>query len=188
MTDIGDSSSSLGPLRRATGRDVRFLVIARILGPVGVNGDVRAQMLTDFPEHFSQLSEVNVGDNLRPYRIVSAKPEGTTVVLKLAGVDDAEAGRALRNHELHIPIDQAMRLPTDQYYWHQVVGLKVRTDEGRELGEVTDVLRTGSNDVYVVGRGSNELLIPAIEDVILTIDPDRGLMIVHLIPGLVDEA
>jgi len=169
------------------GRDVRFLVIARILGPVGVNGHVRARVLTDFPERFSHLAEVNVGDNLRPYRIQSAKSEGSTVVLKLAGVDDAATGKSLRNQEIHIPIDRAMGLRGDQYYWHQVVGLRVKSDDGRELGVVTDVFRTGSNDVYVVGAGSNELLIPAIEDVVLNIDVEQGLIVVHLIPGLAEK-
>jgi ribosomal 30S subunit maturation factor RimM len=79
-----------------------------------VNGMVRAQVLTDFPEHFLELSVVNVGDNLRPYRIESVKPESVTILLKLEGVDDAAAGKLLRNQEIQIPIDQATRLPADQ--------------------------------------------------------------------------
>ena len=187
MTEAHTASPYPDPATHSRAREVRFLVIARILGPVGVSGLVRARVLTDFPEQFSRLPEVHVGDNLRPYRVESAKPEGSTVVLKLVGVDTAAVGKSLRNQEVQIPIDRATRLPVDQYYWHQILGLRVRSDEGRELGLVTDVLRTGSNDVYVVGTGSNEILIPAIEDVVRSIDVDHGLMTVHLIPGLDEQ-
>jgi 16S rRNA processing protein RimM len=188
MNEVKISSFTLKSPSRPSSQTIRFLVIARIIGPVGVDGVVRARLLTDFPEHFSQLTAVHVGDNLRSYRIESVRLDGTTVDLKLAGIEDATAARALRDHEIQIPIDQAMPLSPDHYYWHQIIDLRVYSDGGRDLGKVTDVLRTGSNDVYVVGHGRNELLIPAIEDVVVSIDLPGGTMIVHLIPGLDDQA
>lgn len=168
-------------------RDVRFLVIGRILGPLGITGAVRAQVLTDYPERFESLQTVHVGDSLRPYNIQSVKLEADSVVLKLAGIDDSSAALALRNQDLQIPVDQAVELPEGHYFWHQIIGLDVWSDTGQPLGKVTEVLRTGSNDVYVVGSGSNELLIPAIEDVVLNIDLRDRRILVHLLPGLVDE-
>ena len=79
------------------------------------------------------------------------------------------------------------RLEPDRFYWHEIVGLEVWTDTGENLGKVQQVLRTGSNDVYVVGTGAQEILIPAIEDVVKSIDVEAGKMTVHLIPGLIDE-
>jgi 16S rRNA processing protein RimM len=170
------------------GQAVRFLVIGRILGPVGVEGDVRVQALTDFPERFEKLSSVHVGDNLRPYGIKRVRLEGgENVLLKLDGVDTADAARAMRNFELSVPIDQAVPLEADRFYWHEIVGLDVWTDTGENLGKVQQVVRTGSNDVYVVGTGAKEVLIPAIEDVVKSIDVTAGKMTVHLLPGLIDE-
>ena len=170
------------------GQAVRFLVIGRVLGPVGVDGEMRIQTLTDFPERFEKLSSVHVGDNLRPYAIKKVRLEsGENVLLKLDGVETADAARAMRNFELAVPIDQAVRLEPDRFYWHEIVGLEVWTDTGENLGKVQEVLRTGSNDVYVVGTGVQEILIPAIEDVVKGIDVKAGKMSVHLIPGLIDE-
>jgi 16S rRNA processing protein RimM len=140
--------------------------------------------MTDFPERFAALRTIHVGDNFRPYRIESSRIEGDTVILKLAGVDDATTARALRNMDLSVPADQAVELPQESYYWHQIVGMDVWSDEGRFLGRVTEVLRTGSNDVYVVSSDGRELLLPAIEDVILQVDVEHRRMVVHVLPGL----
>jgi len=162
----------------------RFLLVGQVMGPVGLFGEIRAHLLTDFPDRFAQLIEIHVGDNLRPYGVQSARIDGESVVLKLRGVDDAKAALALRGAELAIPASRAVELPPDSYFWHQIIGLDVWTDDGRLLGKVSEVLRTGSNDVYVVGHGQRELLLPAIEDVILNVDVDRKRLLVHLLPGI----
>lgn len=172
------------PVAPAASRGPNFLVIGRILGAVGTQGDLRARVLTDFPERFTQLSTIHVGDNLKPYRIQLVKLEEGTVLLKLSSIDTASAATALRNADLHVPIEEAVHLPADQFYWHQIIGLEVWTESGRSLGAVSDVLRTGSNDVYIVGRGARELLIPAIEDVVRDIDLSGRRMTVRLLPGL----
>lgn len=170
------------------GQEIRFLVIGRILGPVGLSGELRVQVLTDFPDRFLQLQTVNLGDNLRPYHVQRARLDRGTAVLKLAGVDDATVARALMNQDVQIPFSEAVELPPDQYFWHEIVGLDVWTDTGRYLGRVQEVLQTGSNDVYVVGQGATELLIPAIEEVVLSIDVATHRMTVHLLPGLEAES
>jgi len=170
-----------------TGQAVRFLVIGRILGPVGVSGEVRAQILTDFPDRFLELQTLHVGDNLRPYRLQSARLERETVLLKLAGISDLNTAQALAGQDIQIPIEQAVELPPDTYFWHQIVGLDVWTTNGQYLGTVSEVLRTGSNDVYVVGKGAQEILIPAIADVICSIDLPNRRMTINLIPGLADQ-
>ncbi len=167
--------------------DVRFLVVGRILGSAGLSGEVRAQILTDFPHRFEQLSAIHLGDNLRPYRVESVKLDGATVILKLDGVDDPSTAQALRNADLQVPIEQAVTLEPDQYYWHQIEGLEVWTDQGVILGRVNEVLRTGSNDVYVVRTGARDVLLPAIDEVIRDVDLANHRLVVHLIPGLVDE-
>jgi len=149
-----------------------------------LSGEIRVDLLTDFPDRFAQLAELNVGENLRPHQIQSRRLDGDSVVLKLRGIDDANAAQSLRDAFLSVPLENAVKLPPDNYFWHQIVGLDVWSDDERYLGKVSEVLRTGSNDVYVVGRGSRELLLPAIEDVVLSIDVERSRMVVHLLPGI----
>lgn len=173
--------------RTPGGAPVRFLVIGRVLGPIGLNGDVRAQFLTDFPERFERLETVYVGESLRPHRVQTVRMEPGTAVLHFSGIDDATAAHALSNLDLQVPIGDAADLPPDQYFWHQIIGIEVWTDDGTFLGKVADVLRTGSNDVYVVHDGAREVLLPAIEDVVRSIDLRANRMVVHLLPGLVDE-
>jgi 16S rRNA processing protein RimM len=75
-------------------------------------------------------------------------------------------------------------LPRGQFFWHQIIGLTVETADGRQLGRVEDVLRTGANDVYVVRGDLGEVLVPAIAPVVKRIDPDGGRLVVELIPGM----
>jgi 16S rRNA processing protein RimM len=187
---VKDPSNSSSPRRdrsrTPSGEAVRFLVVGRVLGPLGINGDVRVRLLTDFPGRFEHLQTVHLGDNLRPYRVGHARLEGGTVVLHLSGVDDAATAQSLANQDVQVPISEAVALPPDQFYVHEIVGLEVWTDAGRRLGNVVDVLRTGSNDVYVVRSGAQELLLPVIEDVVQSIDPASRRIVVHLLPGLED--
>ena len=163
------------------------LVVGRVLAPWGHRGEVRVEIMTDFPERFSSLEEVLVGEDHVPYRLQSARRHKGNVVLKLEGVDSPEQAATLRGELLYIPVSEAMPLGQDQYYYYQILGLDVWTREGRHLGQVTDILETGANDVYVVRDGGREVLIPALADVVQEVDLAGQRMIVTLPPGLVEE-
>jgi 16S rRNA processing protein RimM len=106
------------------------------------------------------------------------------VVLSLEGVEDRDAADALRGWLVQVPEQEAWKLPKGQYYWHQIVGLDVVTTDGRKLGTVAEILETGANDVYIIKREDGELLLPAIKDVVKKISPERGEMVVELLPGM----
>jgi 16S rRNA processing protein RimM len=109
------------------------------------------------------------------------------VILKLAGIDDANAAEALRNQSLLIPLSQLARLPPDSYYQHDILGLTVLLLDGRELGPIADILVTGSNDVYVIqGADGKQILIPAIKAVVKQIDLIRHTMYIDPLPGLLE--
>jgi 16S rRNA processing protein RimM len=163
------------------------LVVGRVLAPWGRAGQVRAEILTDFPERFSRLDEILVGEDHVPYRLQSARLHKGQVVLKLEGVDDPEQASELRGELLYIPTSEAMPLGEDQYYHYQIVGLDVWTDDGRYLGRITDILETGANDVYVVRQDGREVLIPALAQVVQEVDLAHQRMTVTLLPGLVEE-
>mgnify|MGYP005843099463 CR=1 FL=1 len=162
----------------------RFLIVGQVRAPHGVRGEVRVQILTDFPERFRQGAEVWIGPEPRPYTIENARFHEGDILLKLVSLDDRNAVEALRGAEVTVPMEQAMPLPEDTFYAHQIVGLDVWTDAGDRLGVVSEVLSLPANDVYVVDTPQGEVWLPAIADVILCIDLEQQRMIVHLLPGL----
>ncbi len=155
--------------------------IGRILAPVGVRGEIKVRPLTDFPERFDPGALVWLDGYAIAVR--SSRWQGRLVYLKLEGVDDRTAAEALRGKELQMP--EAAPLEEDGvFYQHDIIGLSVHDLTGKILGEVSEILATGANDVYVVRGELGELLLPAVEDVVKEIDSAGGRMIVDLLPGL----
>jgi 16S rRNA processing protein RimM len=163
----------------------RFLVIGEVMKPHGVRGEVRVLPHTDLPERFTWLKTVYLGEkNPRPVVVEAARLHQNLILLKLAGYDDRDAADSLRGEWLQVPESEAIPLEEGEYFLYQLVGLAVFSDEGEHLGELTRVLETGANNVFVVTGADREILLPDIDDVILAIDFDNGRMTVHLLPGL----
>jgi 16S rRNA processing protein RimM len=163
-----------------------FLLIGRVLGSTGHQGAIRVELLTDFPDNVLRQKTLHVGEELRPYAVETLRVDGNVATVKLAGVDDMATAMALRRAEVSIPRQAAQPLAEGEYFWHDVVGLTVVTDEGQTIGRVTSILRTGANDVYVVATDQGEVLIPVIEQVIVEISPERDLIVIKPMPGLLD--
>ena len=166
----------------AAGRSHDLIVVGEVTRPHGVRGAVRVLPVTDFPDRLLRLREVTLvhGGRARTMTVEQAEPAGRFVVMKLAGVDTPDAAAALRGATIEVPAADAVPLPPGQFYVFQIVGLRARTAGGEVLGEVVDVLRTGSNDVYVVRSSSGtETLLPAVEGVIEAIDLAAGEVVVR---------
>lgn len=145
-----------------------WLVIGRIAGVFGVRGELKVEPLTDFPERFAGLARIYLAG--REYAVEQSRPHKSQVLMKLAGIDTPEAASALAGRDIEIPRSEAVKLPEGHYWLDELIGYTVSTPDGRSLGMVTDVLRTGSNDVYVVGQGRQEVLIPGTRDAVRTLD------------------
>ena len=163
-----------------------YVAVGRILGPWGLGGDLKVEPLTDFPERFALGSSLYVEGVA--YVIESCRWHKGKVYIKLSGIDSATAAGALRQRFLEVPEEELKPLSEGEYYQFQILGLEVRTTEGQPLGKVTQILSTGSNDVFVVHGEGGELLIPALDDVIKAIDLDGGWMEVELMEGLLPPA
>lgn len=159
-----------------------YVAIGRIIGPRGQRGELDVEPLTDFPERFEAGRSVYLRG--RHCTIEAGHWHRGVVVLKLTGIDSAEQAQAFAGAYLELPESELRPLAPDTYYEFQLIGLPVLTEDGRLLGKITEILRTGSADVYVVRDDGNELLLPAIEDVIKQVDLDRHCVIVALIEGL----
>ena len=160
------------------------LIVGRILAPWGIRGEVKVEVLTDFPERFAPQKVVYL--NARPLEIESCRPHKQHLVVKLATIDSVEDTEKLRGQDLTIPSSELSRLPEGQYYTFQLIGLKVLTTDGEHLGQIADIMTTASNDVYIVKGKRGEILIPAIEDVVKSIDLEEGKMVIEAIEGLLD--
>lgn len=168
----------------------RFLIIGRIRKPHGVRGELKVAVLTDVPERFNWLETVVVtrkeGDdnNSLILSIESVRFHQQDALILFSGIESREAAGQLRNHWVKVPIEEALPLEEGEYYTHQAIGWAVLTSAGEQLGTVSGLIETGANDVFVVKTANGELLLPDIPDVIKTIDPTAGQLIVELMDGL----
>jgi len=146
---------------------------------------VKVEIMTDFPDRYSLLRKVYLGPKAVTFALEGFRLHRGAALLKLGGCHDRASVEKLRGQLVQIPIEEAMPLEADEYYEHQIVGLAVWTAGGEYLGTVDEVMSTGSNDVYVVRGEGQEILIPAIEDVVLEINLAQGRLVVELMEGLV---
>jgi 16S rRNA processing protein RimM len=161
-----------------------YLVVARVVAAHGIRGEVRCEVITDFPERFRSTSRLFLGSVHTPVDVERARSQKGSLLLKLADVDTRDAAERLRGVTLSVPGTEAVPLPPGTYFWHDIIGLRVVTTAGDDLGQVAEILQTGGNDVYVVKRGDAELLIPAIKDVVRGVDLGAGVMTVEMMEGL----
>lgn len=161
------------------------ILVGVLAGAHGVRGEVRVNPETDFPERFTELEAVflkPVRGEGAMVRILGARGHAGKgqVLLTLEGVGNREEAQALRGAELFIRASDLRPLPPGQYYEFEILGLQVVTEEGRELGPVTDIIRTGANDVYE----TPEALIPVVAQVVKEVDLEGGKLVVRWMEGM----
>ena len=167
----------------------RYLAVGRILRPHGVRGEVRVEVVTSYPDRLLQHAYFYIAPPGRPeaaqrYLVENMRWHREVLLLKLGGCDDRNGADELRGMLVQVPIEQAVPLEEGEYYHFQLIGMKVETESGEHLGQIVEVLETGANDVYVVRGAQGEVLLPAVDDVILDLDLDLKRMIVRLLPEM----
>ncbi len=122
------------------------------------------------------------------FLIESLRGHGTPLIIKFKGRDSIDDVQDLKGATLLVPREDFPPLEEGEYYRHDILGLRVFDDQDhRDYGTVTDIIETGSNDVYVVTDGERELLLPMIDDVVKQIDLEKGTLIFHRVEGLVED-
>ena len=165
-----------------------FLVIGKLRRPHGVRGEMLMEIITDFPERIKAGTRVFVGPQHQEQVIRSARGNAGTLLVAFETFNNSDEAGVLRNQYLYVRAEDRPPLPQGEYYHHQLIGLTVLTDEGQALGVLSEILENAANDVYVVRPEQGpEVLLPAIDSVILDIDLQQGEMRVHLLPGLLPD-
>ena len=155
------------------------LRIGRVLKAHGVKGALRIELLTDFPDRFAPGSEVEVAG--RRLTVSRAEEQDGAMLVSFNGIDDRDAANRLTGEYCTLPLADARRLPADRFYHFQLVGLRVLdARNGRELGQVAEVLSYDANDVLRVTKSDREILIPMVRSVVRSITPADGIITVDL--------
>lgn len=155
----------------------------------GVRGEVKVFPTTDAAERFKKLKTVylDLGRELLPITIEGVKFFKQMVILKLKEINDMDTAATYRNKDILIDRKDAMPLAENEFYICDLIGLKVITEEGEELGTLSEVLQTGANDVFEVTLPNKEtVLIPYIDDCVKEISLAEEKVTVHILPGLLD--
>ncbi len=166
----------------------KYLEIGQIVNTFGIKGMVKVKPFTDNIERFSNLEKIYIKNKSgqTEYKIQEVKYHKNMVLIKFEGIENPEQADLLRNSYLIVDRETEEPLEPGRYYIVDMIGLDVFTDDNEYLGKLEDIYNTGSNDIYVVKNElGKQVLLPAIEDVIKSIDMDNKKVIVHLIPGLV---
>lgn len=162
-----------------------FITVGQIVAPHGVRGDVRIYPNTDFPERFLHMKHGYI-DGVK-YEITQARFHKHVILLKFAGVNDRNGAEQLLKKEIQVPREELVPLKAGQYYVFDMIGLSVYDLQDQYLGKLSDVMQTGSNDVYVVTQDDgSELLLAAIKEVVKSVDLKQKKMVVDP-PEWVDE-
>lgn len=155
----------------------------------GVNGEVKVFPTTDDPARFKKLKQVilDTGKEKLSLTVAQVKFFKNLVILKFKDYDSINDVEKWKSKGLYVTRENAVKCEEGEYFIADLIGLSVISDEGEVLGELSEVLSTGANDVYVIAKdGGKDLLLPAIRECVLSIDIDRRVMTVHVMEGLRD--
>ena len=168
-----------------------FIAIGRISKPHGVKGEIRIEYFNpEEPHMFSHYQTIFLqGDekSLHPYRLLTVRPHKKFILAQLEGIQSRAEAEQLRGKVVLIDPAELPPLKEDEYYWQDILGMRVVSEQGEDVGTIKEIVPTGSNDVYVVQRGTQEFLIPATQDAIMSIDIKGRTMVIRPLEGLLQQ-
>lgn len=166
-----------------------YLRVGVIASTHGLKGEVKVFPTTDDPERFRDLKQVllDTGNEYKSLNVAGVKFFKNQVILKFREFNDINEVEQYKGKDLLVTRDQAVPLKENENFITDLIDMEVYTDKGERLGTLTDVLKTGANDVYVVEtEAGKEVLLPAIPPCILKVDIEEARMTVHILEGLLE--
>lgn len=165
-----------------------LLLVGKVMRPHGLEGVLRISSYADSERSFLDSGSVflrSVSGEIREYPVKAVRPHKKNFLMQLEGLTSIDQAEEYRGAEILIRRDTLVR-EEDEYFWFELLGLKVYLDTGEYLGTISQIIPTASNDIYVVKKGSREILVPATYEIVHEIDPENGRMIISKMEGLFD--
>lgn len=167
---------------------MKYYKVGKIVNTHGIRGEMRVIPTTDFvEERFAPNAKLYIempGEN-QEVTVETARPHKGMIIVKFIGFDNINDVEKFRNHQLLVSEEDQEPLEDGAYYYHQIIDLKVKTVDGRDLGTIKEILSPGANDVWVVQRpNQKDLLLPKIDDVVKDVNLEDGVVTVELMEGL----
>jgi 16S rRNA processing protein RimM len=166
-----------------------LVLMGKVAATHGIRGQLRVNAYSGMAESFQAARALFLKDaagRIQRHEIAAVAGHGKKLLLKLEGYSDINQVLHFVGSEVFLDRDQLPATEEDEYYWHDLVGMKVVTTDNRTLGVLESIIETGSNDVYVVAAGKKEYLIPALSDVVVSVDVSAKIMTVSPDEGLFD--
>lgn len=166
----------------------QFLDTGKIVGTHGIRGEVRIEPWCDSPEFLCAFKRLYLDERGETFIDVKSRPHKNITLSKIKGVDTIEAAERYRGRIVYINRED-IRLDEGVNFVQDLIGLEVKdADSGKIYGKISDVLRTGANDVYeITGTDGKEYLAPVIDEVVADIDIDGGYILIHPMKGIFDD-
>ncbi len=163
-----------------------YLRVGVIANTHGVHGEVKVFPTTDDITRFKKLKmvQLDTGKELKELKIAGVKYFKNMAILKFEGIDNINEIEKYKGKDLLITREQAVPLLKDEFFICDLIGCQVVTEDGTQVGELTEVLQTAANDVFVVQSGNKEILVPYIEDCVKNISIEEKKVTVVLLPGM----
>jgi 16S rRNA processing protein RimM len=164
--------------------------IGRVVKPHGIKGKVKVEYFGEDLGGLSLYREIFIKDDKdkpEAYEVLEAIPQPPRLILRLKGIERIEEAEPLIGKEILIERKLLLKLEEGEYYWVDLLGMKVETEGGKRIGKIREIFPTGANDVYVVEGKRGEILLPATDEVIRSIDLKRGVMKVARMEGLWED-
>lgn len=162
-------------------------------GSIRRSHGVKGELLVEIDRHYLQQAQpgkvLHIGDSHQPMKVLSCRQHNNGLLIQFEGLSTPEQAGQYRLKNIYVSARERGKLPRGEFYVDQLLGLLVRdSDTDEQLGQISEVIETGANDVYVVTHpGRQDLLLPAIQDVIKKIDLKKGEVCVHILPGLIES-
>ncbi len=174
---------------KACDTDSSPVEIGKIVKAQGLDGKLKVKVYSGDPGELVSFTHIYVGNSnaIKPYTLINSRSKGKFAIITLAGIVDRNGSEALVGQEIWVLKDQLPLLSADEFYWHDIVGLTVQTEQGKELGRVTELIATGAHDVMVImSRDKDEYLIPLIQEIIVRQDTETGVLVIAPPSGLLE--
>ncbi len=164
-----------------------LLQVGVITSTHGIKGEVKVFPMTDDNRRFKKLKEcmLQYKEEWIPVKVQGARFFKNMVILKFEGIDNINDVEQYKQCGIFVDREHAVKLEQDEYFIADLLGIQVDREDGSLLGELTEIIPTGANDVYVVtDANQKEWLFPAIKDCILKVDMEKRRMTVRMMKGM----